>query len=37
MEFGLVWAAAGTPHHIFSIAPADLHRLTGAQLADFTS
>jgi prolyl-tRNA editing enzyme YbaK/EbsC (Cys-tRNA(Pro) deacylase) len=37
MEFGLVWAAAGTPHHIFSIAPTDLHRLTGAQLADFTS
>ncbi len=37
MEFGLVWAAAGTPHHIFPIAPATLHRLTGAQLADFTS
>lgn len=37
MEFGIVWAAAGTPHHIFPIAPAVLHRLTGAQLADFTS
>ena len=37
MEFGIVWAAAGTPHHIFPIAPADLHRLTGAQLADFTA
>ncbi|WP_375571527.1 YbaK/EbsC family protein [Seohaeicola saemankumensis] len=37
MEFGIVWAAAGTPHHIFPIAPAVLHRLTGAQLADFPS
>jgi prolyl-tRNA editing enzyme YbaK/EbsC (Cys-tRNA(Pro) deacylase) len=37
MEFAVVWAAAGTPHHIFPIAPAVLHRLTGAQLADFTS
>lgn len=37
MEFEVIWAAAGTPHHIFPIAPADLHRLTGAQLADFTS
>ena len=37
MEFGIIWAAAGTPHHIFPIAPADLHRLTGAQLADFTA
>ncbi|MGR3703132.1 MAG: YbaK/EbsC family protein [Paracoccaceae bacterium] len=36
MEFAVIWAAAGTPHHIFPIAPADLHRLTGAQLADFT-
>ena len=37
MEFDVIWAAAGTPHHIFPIAPADLHRLTGAQLADFTA
>lgn len=37
MEFAVIWAAAGTPHHIFPIAPADLHRLTGAQLADFTT
>jgi prolyl-tRNA editing enzyme YbaK/EbsC (Cys-tRNA(Pro) deacylase) len=36
LDFAVVWAAAGTPHHIFPIAPADLHRLTGAQLADFT-
>ena len=36
-EFPRVWAAAGTPHHVFAIAPADLERLTGAQIADFTS
>lgn len=37
MDFPLVWAAAGTPRHIFPIAPADLHRLTGATLAPFTA
>ena len=37
MEFATIWAAAGTPHHIFQIAPADLHRLTGAELAGFTA
>ncbi|MFC2967831.1 YbaK/EbsC family protein [Acidimangrovimonas pyrenivorans] len=36
LEFDLVWAAAGTPRHIFSIAPGELHRLTGAEIADFT-
>ncbi|MDK3016321.1 YbaK/EbsC family protein [Pseudodonghicola flavimaris] len=36
-EFNLVWAAAGTPHHVFPIAPADLERLTGARTAAFTS
>lgn len=37
MEFDRVWAAAGTPRHIFAIAPADLHRVTGAEIADFTA
>ncbi|MFU8880998.1 MAG: YbaK/EbsC family protein [Rhodobacterales bacterium] len=37
MDFSVIWAAAGTPHHIFPIAPADLHRLTGAQIAEFTA
>ncbi len=37
MDFSVIWAAAGTPHHIFPIAPADLHQLTGAQLAEFTA
>ncbi|MGO4854578.1 YbaK/EbsC family protein [Phaeovulum sp. W22_SRMD_FR3] len=36
MDFTQIWAAAGTPQHIFAIAPADLHRITGAELADFT-
>ena len=35
--FDVVWAAAGTPHHVFPIAPADLLRLTDAQAHDFTS
>lgn len=36
-EFELIWAAAGTPHHVFPISPADLERITGAQPADFTA
>ncbi len=35
--FDLVWAAAGTPRHIFAIAPDDLIRASGATLADFTA
>ena len=27
LEFDLVWAAAGTPRHVFAIAPADLIRV----------
>lgn len=37
MGFDTVWAAAGTPRHIFAIAPDALHRLTGAEIADFTA
>lgn len=33
--FDRVWAAAGTPHHIFPIAPADLRRVTGAVAGHF--
>jgi prolyl-tRNA editing enzyme YbaK/EbsC (Cys-tRNA(Pro) deacylase) len=36
MDFDRIWAAAGTPHHLFSIAPATLLALTGATLAPFT-
>jgi len=35
--FETVWAAAGTPRHIFAIAPADMARLAEAQEADFTA
>ncbi|MCJ1898801.1 MULTISPECIES: YbaK/EbsC family protein [Paracoccus] len=37
LDFDLVWAAAGTPRHVFAIAPADLLRLTSAKAADFTA
>jgi prolyl-tRNA editing enzyme YbaK/EbsC (Cys-tRNA(Pro) deacylase) len=37
MGFDHVWAAAGTPRHLFGIAPADLLRITGATLAPFTA
>jgi prolyl-tRNA editing enzyme YbaK/EbsC (Cys-tRNA(Pro) deacylase) len=36
MSFDSVWAAAGTPRHIFEITPAQLLDITGAQLAQFT-
>lgn len=36
LDFDVVWAAAGTPRHIFAVAPTDLLRLTGAQVGDFT-
>jgi len=35
-DFALIWAAAGTPRHVFAIAPATLLAITGAQIADFT-
>lgn len=37
LAFDVVWAAAGTPRHVFAIAPADLLRLTGATMANFTA
>lgn len=36
LDFDLVYAAAGTPRHIFAIAPQRLLELSGAILADFT-
>ena len=36
-DFPEVWAAAGTPRHVFAIGPADLVRITGAVIADFTA
>lgn len=36
-DFDVVWAAAGTPRHIFSVNPREIATLAGAQLADFIS
>lgn len=36
MDFSAVWAAAGTPRHVFAIAPGVLLELTGARVADFS-
>ncbi len=35
-EFDLIWAAAGTPQHVFSIAPKDLVALADARIGAFT-
>ena len=35
LDFAQIWAAAGTPRHIFPIAPQQLLQISGAQLADF--
>ena len=36
-DFATVWAAAGTPRHIFAIAPPTLERITGARRGCFTA
>lgn len=36
LDFPVIWGAAGTPRHIFPIAPQDLLRITSARVADFT-
>ncbi|MCK0166375.1 YbaK/EbsC family protein [Jannaschia sp. S6380] len=36
LTFDIVWAAAGTPRHVFPIAPDALQRITGAIVAEFT-
>ena len=36
-EFGVVWAAAGTPHHVFRSSPAELLQISCAQTSDFTT
>lgn len=33
LRHDVVWAAAGTPRHVFAIAPADLVRLSGGTVA----
>ncbi len=36
LDFPTVWAAAGTPHHVFEVAPARLAAAVGATVTDFT-
>jgi len=36
LAFDVVWAAAGTPHAVFGIAPDELRRVAAAELADVT-
>ena len=35
LDFDVVWAAAGTPRHVFPIAPGDLLRISGARAGRF--
>jgi len=35
LDFPTVWAAAGTPRHVFAVAPDALLAATGARVADF--
>ena len=36
LDFEVVWAAAGTPRHVFAIDPRVLLRISGAEVSDFT-
>jgi prolyl-tRNA editing enzyme YbaK/EbsC (Cys-tRNA(Pro) deacylase) len=36
LDYETVWAAAGTPNHVFSVAPQRLAEAVGATVADFT-
>ena len=37
LQYDVVWAAAGTPRHVFPIAPVDLVRITGGRVAELAS
>lgn len=34
LNYDVVWAAAGTPHCVFGIAPSELQHITGAEVVD---
>jgi prolyl-tRNA editing enzyme YbaK/EbsC (Cys-tRNA(Pro) deacylase) len=34
LQYAVVWAAAGTPRHVFAIAPAELIRVTAGVVSD---
>ena len=35
LSFPLVWAAAGTPHHVFCLPPQELAQLSQSEVAEF--
>jgi len=35
LDFDKIWAAAGTPHHVFGMEPNHMAEISGAQLSDF--
>lgn len=37
LDFDVVFAAAGTPHHVFPLPPAEILRVSSAQVADFST
>jgi prolyl-tRNA editing enzyme YbaK/EbsC (Cys-tRNA(Pro) deacylase) len=37
MQYDVLYAAAGTPHAVFAITPADLARITGGQITDLAA
>ena len=37
LDFDEIWAAAGTPHHVFCLAPDKILEISGAQVSDFTA
>jgi prolyl-tRNA editing enzyme YbaK/EbsC (Cys-tRNA(Pro) deacylase) len=34
LDYDMVWAAAGTPHAVFGLPPAELQRITAAEVRD---
>jgi len=34
LQYDVIWAAAGTPHAVFRLTPAELVRITGGQVAE---
>ena len=37
LEFDVIWAAGGTPRHVFGLNPAEMLRISALQAADFAS
>ncbi|MEJ1991549.1 MAG: YbaK/EbsC family protein [Maritimibacter sp.] len=37
MDFDKIWAAAGTPRHVFAAEPHEIQQISGAEVSDFTA